>query len=655
MSSGGAGGARRQSTAASVGDSSDAAPYWPRASSPRAHSVSSRDRVALSHQHYQQPSHHLHLQHPQPQSITQAAQLEQTQRVSSYYSSTPRTDSSRSISNPFSTSAPPSLEAPIAAVAPPISSFWADSPTGVGPSTYAQPTSDLPHHRNFDGGSRLSTHYQQYHPYAQSHHYQHHSQQHTTSPEVPADMGQHARSNRLSIASTSSSGLSYYSPVAASTSGMLLTSEGHETSTPVYHIPPVSEPPLSQPGYMQPSHPSVSASAPYANYPTLEGYSSTMPPHLPSHYSTHNMSVSSAGSAMTSTGGYGDSRVSYLVPIEVKHRRRTTKAQFKVLEGTFKEVTKPNAALRKSLSIQLDMPPRAIQIWFQNRRAKAKSAGATREGASMDTGSDTAERSTKDASRKGKSAYSSSYEVDLHRRNTSTSSYSEPGPSGTRPAHSDERASETSSSDQSHASMGLPNTVSPRVAGPEDRFAAPQIKNSYSSHGSSSSSVGGDRMAYRMTPTSSLGSLGSMSMYTAPSSASASSSSASRDRAGSHSSSGYGYSSYSHMHSLSSLAAGDTSPPLKSKSEHRRAQSISHQASSATLSASKRQIETADDASLALPGVAIGRRLSWSPSPVVAPDLPLQEAPLPEALLPRGSAPETADITAAVTWPWMSK
>ncbi|KAI5123073.1 hypothetical protein M0805_000507 [Coniferiporia weirii] len=59
-------------------------------------------------------------------------------------------------------------------------------------------------------------------------------------------------------------------------------------------------------------------------------------------------------------------------PSEVKHRKRTTRPQLKVLEETFKKETKPNAALRKSLASQLEMTPRGVQVWFQNRRAKEK-------------------------------------------------------------------------------------------------------------------------------------------------------------------------------------------------------------------------------------------------------------------------------------------
>ncbi|OCH95091.1 homeobox-domain-containing protein [Obba rivulosa] len=59
-------------------------------------------------------------------------------------------------------------------------------------------------------------------------------------------------------------------------------------------------------------------------------------------------------------------------PNEVKHRRRTTRAQLKVLEDVYTRDTKPNANLRKKLAQELDMTPRGVQVWFQNRRAKTK-------------------------------------------------------------------------------------------------------------------------------------------------------------------------------------------------------------------------------------------------------------------------------------------
>ncbi|KAG9085726.1 hypothetical protein FRC06_003477 [Ceratobasidium sp. 370] len=59
-------------------------------------------------------------------------------------------------------------------------------------------------------------------------------------------------------------------------------------------------------------------------------------------------------------------------PYEVKHRRRTSRAQLAVLEHEFDADPKPNAEKRRSLASQLNMTPRAIQVWFQNRRAKIK-------------------------------------------------------------------------------------------------------------------------------------------------------------------------------------------------------------------------------------------------------------------------------------------
>lgn len=65
-------------------------------------------------------------------------------------------------------------------------------------------------------------------------------------------------------------------------------------------------------------------------------------------------------------------RPSFYNPFEIKHRRRTSRAQLKVLEKSFLENAKPNASVRRSLAQELDMTPRGVQIWFQNRRAKTK-------------------------------------------------------------------------------------------------------------------------------------------------------------------------------------------------------------------------------------------------------------------------------------------
>ncbi|CAO3629192.1 unnamed protein product [Mucor hiemalis] len=59
-------------------------------------------------------------------------------------------------------------------------------------------------------------------------------------------------------------------------------------------------------------------------------------------------------------------------PFEIKHRRRTSRGQFKILENAFIDNPKPTAKFRLELATSLSMSPRGVQVWFQNRRAKAK-------------------------------------------------------------------------------------------------------------------------------------------------------------------------------------------------------------------------------------------------------------------------------------------
>ncbi|RUS22871.1 hypothetical protein BC938DRAFT_475172 [Jimgerdemannia flammicorona] len=56
----------------------------------------------------------------------------------------------------------------------------------------------------------------------------------------------------------------------------------------------------------------------------------------------------------------------------VKRRRRLTQEETRILNQVFETTTKPNSQVRKRLAQQLGMTPRAVQIWFQNRRAKQK-------------------------------------------------------------------------------------------------------------------------------------------------------------------------------------------------------------------------------------------------------------------------------------------
>ncbi|KRH92086.1 putative Homeodomain-like, Homeodomain-related, Homeobox protein, partial [Pseudoloma neurophilia] len=69
---------------------------------------------------------------------------------------------------------------------------------------------------------------------------------------------------------------------------------------------------------------------------------------------------------------HGELKTAFFDPFEVKHRKRTSKSQLKILEKTFESNKKPDSALRNQLSEQLGMTPRSVQVWFQNRRAKQK-------------------------------------------------------------------------------------------------------------------------------------------------------------------------------------------------------------------------------------------------------------------------------------------
>jgi len=58
---------------------------------------------------------------------------------------------------------------------------------------------------------------------------------------------------------------------------------------------------------------------------------------------------------------------------EVKRRRRLTSDETRQLNYVFQNrTTKPDAALRQQLADELGMTARAVQVWFQNRRAKVK-------------------------------------------------------------------------------------------------------------------------------------------------------------------------------------------------------------------------------------------------------------------------------------------
>nr|CAG8434005.1 13830_t:CDS:2 [Entrophospora candida] len=66
---------------------------------------------------------------------------------------------------------------------------------------------------------------------------------------------------------------------------------------------------------------------------------------------------------------HGEFKPTFYNPFEVKHRRRTSRQQLKVLEKAFNENPKPHAAVRQALAQKLSMTPRGVQVWFQNRHS----------------------------------------------------------------------------------------------------------------------------------------------------------------------------------------------------------------------------------------------------------------------------------------------
>ncbi|KAI8098734.1 uncharacterized protein BX664DRAFT_288391 [Halteromyces radiatus] len=74
----------------------------------------------------------------------------------------------------------------------------------------------------------------------------------------------------------------------------------------------------------------------------------------------------------TTTAVDTDFKPSFYNPNEIKHRRRISSQQCEVLEAEYQNNIKPNATKRHQLAERLGMTPRTVQIWFQNKRAKAK-------------------------------------------------------------------------------------------------------------------------------------------------------------------------------------------------------------------------------------------------------------------------------------------
>lgn len=284
---------------------------------------------------------------------------------------------SSSSSNIGSTAAPPAPPAPSSASSSgSLLSYWdhsaaSDSELTIvsalrAPDVQQHPMSEMGHHRYASTGASL-------HAISPSDIVGHPSSAHMSSSAsapsyLPAGSEHYHpyRPSSLSVGSSMSTQHAYHSGHQPGPSSGLSYSSSISTpltSPPgfVYGLTGSSAAPPLGPGVGYDAYPPSFSSAP-------SQYVSYLPPAL-SH----------------------DSRFYPLNPFEIKHRRRTTKTQFRVLESTFREIPKPNATLRKQISAQLDMPVRAVQIWFQNRRAKAKAMEKKRQTSEGNTSTDTSQ------------------------------------------------------------------------------------------------------------------------------------------------------------------------------------------------------------------------------------------------------------------------
>lgn len=58
-------------------------------------------------------------------------------------------------------------------------------------------------------------------------------------------------------------------------------------------------------------------------------------------------------------------------------KRRTTAFQTHVLQSVYQKTAFPSTQQREDLAQKLDMSPRAVQVWFQNKRQAARKAYST--------------------------------------------------------------------------------------------------------------------------------------------------------------------------------------------------------------------------------------------------------------------------------------
>lgn len=178
------------------------------------------------------------------------------------------------------------------------------------------------------------------------------------------------------LLSTSAPGTDIESPLSSPASTIPSPTSTTSTFSPLSQGAPVVLPPQDgpigdpngigvnlAPGKSFPSVPPPSAPA----SPTSPTFLSRLPfkarfPNPPLHPSN----VIGEGEQWTYRTLQGQ-QADFVPPLKVKHRRRTTPEQLKVLEHWFDVNPKPDNNLREWLAMELGMTKRNVQVWFQNR------------------------------------------------------------------------------------------------------------------------------------------------------------------------------------------------------------------------------------------------------------------------------------------------
>ena len=154
-------------------------------------------------------------------------------------------------------------------------------------------------------------------------------------------------------------------------------------------------PPASYSSSLSQSHPQPSAYVPYgftrpspaphdqsssdsstaASTPVTVSMSSNTTPGTSSGSGANSRTRSSSANAATASSS--DFGQSFYDPFRIKHRRRTSPAQLRILEHHFSRSPKPDLALRKQLAVELDMTPREVQVWVSFRFGDRAPGGCT--------------------------------------------------------------------------------------------------------------------------------------------------------------------------------------------------------------------------------------------------------------------------------------